>query len=130
GVSSCSVSFTATPPAVPLTVQASTGSDSFDAASALRRSSVTTSGTNVGASKEPGEPDHGGPGGASMWWRWTAPASDQAIIDTFGSGFDTLLGVYTGSAVNALTLVAANNDAGGMLQSRVMFQATAGVEYR
>ena len=130
GVYSGSVSFNAAPRAVSLTVQGSSGSDSFGNASALGGSSLTASGSNVGASKEPGEPDHGGPGGASMWWRWTAPASGQAIIDSFGSGFDTLLGVYTGSAVNALTLVAANNDAGGMLQSRVMFQATAGVEYR
>src|SRR5438552_2711315 len=130
GVYSGSVSFNAAPRAVSLTVRGSSGSDSFANASALGGSSLTASGSNVGASKEPGEPDHGGPGGASMWWRWTAPASGQAIIDSFGSGFDTLLGVYTGSAVNALTLVAANNDAGGMLQSRVMFQAPAGVEYR
>ena len=38
-----------------------------------------TSGSNVDATKEAGEPDHGGDaGGASVWYRWTASDSGRA----------------------------------------------------
>ena len=91
--------------------------------------SGSATGTNVGSSKEPGEPDHAGnPGGASIWYAWTAPASFDVAFTTAGSAFDTLLTAYTGSTVDALQLVAANDDAGG-LQSRVEFAAAAGTTY-
>lgn len=65
---------------------------------------VTTTGSNVGANKQggrPGEPNHGGNlGGASVWWTWTATASGQTTIDTEGSDFNTLLGVYKGTVFN------------------------------
>ena len=34
-----------------------------------------------------------------MWYQWTAPLSGLVTFDTFGSNFDTLLGVYTGNVV-------------------------------
>src|SRR5262249_58600135 len=71
----------------------------------------------------------GTPGGRSMWYAWTAPATATVTFDTIGSGFDPLLAAYTGSAVNALTQVAANDDASG-LQSRISFPAVAGTTYR
>ena len=49
-------------------------------------------------------------------------------FDTIGSSFDTLLAVYTGTAVNALTTVASNDDidtSGHNYQSRVTFTAVA-----
>ena len=105
------------------------GSDSFSSASGIRGASGQATGSNAGASKEPGEPDHAGrSGGASLWWRWTAPASGAVAIDTAGSDFDTLLAVYTGGAVDALTEVASNDDAVG-LQSEVRFTAQQGVVY-
>jgi hypothetical protein len=48
---------------------------------------------------------------------------------TFGSDFDTLLAVYTGNAVNALTEVASNDDSAGTKQSSVTFQAQTNVVY-
>jgi ribosomal 30S subunit maturation factor RimM len=89
-------------------------------------------GTNVGATKEAGEPNHAGnAGGKSVWWTWTAPASGTVTIDTLGSDFDTLLGVYTGTDVNALTEVASNDDIGFVnLDSEVTFNAVAGTTYR
>lgn len=86
--------------------------------------------SNRGATREPGEPDHAGnPGGASLWWSWTAPAEGWTEIATVGSGFDTLLGVYLGSRVDALDLVTANDDATGD-GSVVRFPAYPGVTYR
>ena len=81
--------------------------DNFAGATLITGSSASVSGTNVNATKETGEPNHAGnAGGKSVWWTWTAPASGNVVIDTIGSTFDTLLGVYTGTAVNALTQVA------------------------
>jgi PASTA domain len=81
------------------------------------------------ATAETGEPEHGGPGGSSVWYRWTAPSSGPATFDLCSAEFDTLLGVYTGEDVQGLTRVAVNDDdcyAG----SRVSFQATGGQAYR
>ncbi len=105
--------------------------DNFVDALALTGSSASATGTNVNATKETGEPNHAGnAGGKSVWWKWTAPSSGDVVIDTNGSNFDTLLGVYTGTAVNALTLIASDNNGGPNLTSRVTFAATAGVIYR
>ena len=105
------------------------GSDSFSSASGIRGASGQATGSNAGASKEVDEPDHAGnSGGASLWWRWTAPASGTVTIDTAGSDFDTLLAVYTGGGVDALTAVASSDDAIGF-QSEVRFTARQGVVY-
>lgn len=91
-------------------------------------SSVT--GSNAGATKEPGEPNHAGnTGGASVWYRWQAPGNGAATFATAGSDFDTLLAVYTGSNVNNLTLISDNDDANNTLQSALSFNAQVGVIY-
>ena len=91
---------------------------------------ISVMGTNLGASKETGEPYHAGhEGGASVWYSWTAPSSGQVVIDTCESNFNTLLAVYTGDAVNALSTVA-SNDNGCVNQSQLGFAATAGTTYR
>ena len=104
--------------------------DAFAAAEELTGRSAVASGVNKEATKEIGEPDHAGkPGGASVWYRYTAPADGHAKLSTCGSGFDTLLAVYTGGSVNGLISVAANDDACG-LQSTVSFDASEGETYR
>ena len=52
------------------------------------------------------------------------------MIRTTGSSIDTLLAVYTGTAVNALTAVAANDDEPGLVTSAVTFSAVAGTTYQ
>ena len=107
--------------------------DNFANRIVLSGSSITVTGTNVNATKEAGEPNHGGnAGGKSVWYSWTAPSTGVVSIDTHGSSFDTLLGVYTGTSVAALTTVASNDDdpAGGTTTSKVTFTATAGITYQ
>jgi hypothetical protein len=105
--------------------------DMFSAAAALTGASGTRTGSTTGATKETGEPNHAGnAGGHSVWFTWTAAAGGATTFKTTGSSFDTLLAVYTGSAVSSLTAVASNDDADGTLQSRVAFTASAGVTYR
>jgi subtilisin family serine protease/sugar lactone lactonase YvrE len=105
--------------------------DSFANATPLTGTSVSVTGSNAYASKEPGEPDHAGTGGGrSVWWAWTAPSTGAVTISTSGSDFDTLLAVYTGTSVSALTSVASNNDVSRTdLTSQVSFYAIAGTAY-
>lgn len=104
--------------------------DAFHRAETLSGTEAASTASNVGATREPGEPEHAGnPGGASLWWSWTAPAAGWTEVTTGGSDFDTLLGIYTGEQVEALDLVAANDDAIGK-SSAARFPARAGITYR
>ena len=112
---------------------AGTFNDHFANRIPLTGVSNTVSGSVLGATKELGEPSHGGnDGGRSVWWKWTAPANGLVEIDTFGSSFDTTLAIYTGSALSGLSLVAENDDVpnGKVGISRVLFSATVGTEYQ
>ena len=122
GQSPYSASATATP-AVGLS------NDDFQDATVITGTTIT--GSTTTATRQTGEPSHGGSGGAaSIWYRWTAPSSGTLELTTQGSSFDTLLGVYTGTAVDALTALAANDDvASGTLWSRVSIPVTNGTSY-
>ena len=114
---------------------AAPANDDFADAVALTGLPTTANGTNLDATKETGEPLHGGitGGGFSVWWTWIAPSSGGVAIETCGSAFPTVLGVYTGGSVSALTEVASSDSqraeetCGG---ARVSFRATAGQTYR
>ncbi|MDB6031264.1 MAG: Matrixin, partial [Verrucomicrobiales bacterium] len=85
---------------------------------------------NGNATVETGEPDLAAkPGGHSVWFKWTAPASGIATFDTIGSTFDTLLGVFTGTNFATLSEVASDEDSGGYFRSLVQFNAKAGQVY-
>jgi thiol-disulfide isomerase/thioredoxin len=123
--------------------------DNFADAIRLTGTSVKTTGSNVGGTKEAGEPNHAGnPGGNSVWWSWTAHQSGYVTVSTDQSmtagpnswWLDTLLGIYVGPAVSRLTLIADNDDTPnlnltayiyGILdpRSRVVFSVTAGTTY-
>ena len=105
--------------------------DNFSNAQVLSGSSGTTTGDNIGATKQPAEPDHADDkGGSSVWYSWTAPSNGQFFFNTFGSAFDTLLAVYTGNMVNHLTPVTSNDDANFDHTSAVSILATSGTTYR
>jgi len=95
--------------------------------------SAETLSSNRFTDKETAEPDHAGQaGGASIWFKWTAPHSGTVSVDTCDSSFDTLLAVYTGTAVESLTPVAGNDDGSGKCgpQSKLSFEAVANTVYR
>jgi hypothetical protein len=108
------------------------GNNSFANASLISGTDGLMIDSSVGATKETGEPSHAGrTGGASIWYRWIAPASGLISMNTIGSNFDTVLAVYEGDAVNTLTPVAANDDISGTnLASALQFTAVAGHTYR
>ena len=110
--------------------------DTFLGRTSLSGALITATANNACTTKEPGEPDHAtnNVGGKSVWWTWTAPASALVTIATCGSDFDTILAVYTGMSVSALSLIANNDDSIGCgeesLQSQVQFVANAGTSYQ
>ncbi|PYS97791.1 MAG: hypothetical protein DMF65_10900, partial [Acidobacteria bacterium] len=125
-----SVPHPAPPPPAPTGPPAN---DNFAAATTLQGAAGTITGDSTGATREAGEPVHpASPGGRSVWFNWTAPASGSATFDTEGSSFDTILAVYTGGSLGALTRIAANDDIqqGTFTNSRLTFTATAGTTYR
>jgi len=90
--------------------------DMFADRQGLSGSTAFISGSNNLASLEPFEPLHAGKvGGHSVWIAWTAPNNGLLMLNTSGSTFDTLLGVYTlrtgtNSPMNRLREVAADDD--------------------
>jgi hypothetical protein len=120
------VNFTAPPPPA---------NDIF--ASAIALPAGTTRAVTFGASTEPGEPTtvdatcgpSGGVIGRTVWYTLTPTSNGIVTLDTIGSDFDTVLAVYTGSAVNALTRLACNDDAVNQ-QSQVTVPVMAGTPYR
>jgi len=90
----------------------------------------SASAINTLATKETGEPGHAGSTAAkSMWWKWVAPSSEAYEVSTEGSSFDTVLGVYLGGSVAALTEVASNHNSGTSSFSKAEFTAVSGVTY-
>lgn len=102
-------------------------------ATTARGYSTTQIFTTYGGTTQPGEPSNCGvPGGASAWYSYTAQRDGILYINTDGSGFDTTLGVYTGSGndFSSLTVVACDDDSGANGKtSAVRFQAHAGTNY-
>jgi hypothetical protein len=112
--------------------------DSFAGSTVLAGISPSDAGSNETATREPGEPTHAGNGGgASVWWRWTAPASGWVTISTLGSTstavpgteLDTVVGVYTGNVVSALTEVTSGDDNPVDYTSVATFEAVSGITY-
>jgi hypothetical protein len=102
-------------------------------------------GTTEGATGEPSEPNHAATSVAtacssatapspfcmaSIWFTWTPPSTGRYEFSACGSEFDTTLGVYTGSAVAALTATGANDDGCPGNQSLLFLNVTAGTTYR
>jgi len=112
--------------------------DNFASARVLVGCTGSITGTNLNATRESGEPNHApdsNGGTHSVWYQWQAPSSGSATFTTAGSAYDTVLGVYTGASVNALTVIARNDDIPDVpgqphqVTSAVTFSAIAGGTY-
>lgn len=80
-----------------------------------------------GAEKQGGEPTGCAPVGGTAWYRYRATQSIGLIANTFGSGYATALGVYSGSSMSDLRSLGCDTDTGGNAQ--VAFAAQRGVTY-
>ena len=64
----------------------------------------------------------------TVWYTFTPSVNMQLNANTFGSDYDTGLSLFSGTP-GALTPLACNDDAGGTLQSSLIFEAQAGTTY-
>ena len=110
-------------------------SDSFVGSQLLTGTTAAILDANTNATLEPGEPRIlGKTGGHSVWIAWQPPDNGLVTLDTSGSSFDTLLGVYVqepgnGPPFERLESVAANDDFGGLSTSQVQFGANTNQIY-
>ena len=119
-------------PSNPITIAVT--NDDWAGARTLSGASGTITDNNTAATVEPGEPAlDAGTGGATRWYSLTTTGAGTAVIDTVGSSFDTVLGIYTGSSIGFLSRVTYNDDhyIDGVysLRSRVQFATTASTTY-
>jgi hypothetical protein len=99
---------------------------------------ITESSSNLEATAEAEEPapeqHRFGVTGHTVWYEWEATADGLVTVDTCGSAIRAVLGVYTGSAVEALDEVAgdfasAGPNCSGSKGEAVTFRAVSGVSY-
>ena len=103
--------------------------DDFVNAILLAGCPISVIGTNVNATAEEGDPlADEFESEATVWWKWTAEADGWMTFDTFGSNFDTVMGVCTLGPSNTFAIVATNDDFDDRT-SCVTFKATAGTTY-
>ena len=109
----------------------SPANDNFVSARVISGATGTIAGTTVLATKETSEPNHAsasnGAGGASIWYRWTAPSTGKFYFQTFSSSFPSVLAVYTGSSVGSLTSVVKSTTS---VPEYVEWNAVAGTTYQ
>jgi len=107
--------------------------DSFAAAFKIPAAGGIILASNMYATVEPAEPFHGNDpdAAASVWWSWSPTDAARVLIDTAGSSFEPVLGVYTGASLATLSLVAwSTNDVQNGLKANVVFDAKPGLTYR
>ena len=87
----------------------------------------TSFATNVNAPNACGTALDTAPG---VWYTLPIPTDGDynVSVDTFGSGFDTKLGVFSGNC-NELICIGGNDDTGGTAQSKVLFTGSAAQTY-
>ena len=76
----------------------------------LPQASVT--GSNQFATTEPGVPTElaGERASGTVWFRWIAPEAGRLRVDSCDSGFDSLIGVFEGDRLDALTHLGSSDD--------------------
>ncbi|TAL02506.1 MAG: hypothetical protein EPO07_07285 [Verrucomicrobia bacterium] len=83
------------------------------------------------ATREVNEPNHGGvtTSSKSLWWRYTANANTNVLVDAGGSDFRAIVAVYTNNSLASLGSVASGIGGISRLGPYVRFDAKNGVTY-
>jgi len=121
-------------------IRISPPNDDFAAAQLISGASASVNGTTKDATRQdPDEPRHSAAwaGEHTVWYSWTAPHTGEWNIDTCQANIDSILAVYTGGQLGALTKVKDDNngcpnnlDGSTNFGSKLTFRATAGTTYR
>ena len=120
---------TATPTFTPTATPAPPVNDNFDDAYVIAASLFTATLNTEHATIAVDDPVlcTGSTGGATVWYRFTAPAAGVLAANTFGSSYDTVLAVFSGTR-GALNRLACSDDYEGLL-SFVTLNVSAGATY-
>ena len=115
-------------PALPAMAQPS--NDNFAGPSSVGSVPFADSVEIFDATTEPGEPvEVCAPIANTVWYALTLDQASTLLIDTTGSGFDTVLAVWQGTAINELSLVKCVDDTSLGVESGLLLSADAGVTY-
>jgi hypothetical protein len=117
-------------PVLTISAFAAPANDDFADAQNLAGINGSINGSNSGASRETNEPAHAlNRGGASVWYKYTAPASGVLFLQATAS-FNTKLAVYEGTSLSNLVPVTYNDeDEFNSTLSKVYFGTKAGTTY-
>ena len=110
-------------------VSTSGNNDYFSSARVISGTSGSTNDTNTTATRETGEPTTWGSTASTKWYSYTPASSGTLTINTNGSSFDTVLGVFTGTSVSSLTSRASDDDSGDGSSSLVSLSVLSGTTY-
>jgi hypothetical protein len=83
----------------------------------------------TGNGRETGEPTTFGSTAGTAWWTYTPAVNQTVTFTTEGSLGDTVLGIFTGIAVNALVPVASDHGSAADGQSKITVALLAGITY-
>lgn len=113
--------------------------DNFANAMVIAITNNVIIGGNVAATQEPSEPSHGRPEFTttnSIWYRWTSTNTGPVTFRNSGSFPNMIFAIYTGAAVDSLTLVTNNvrtNTVNGNIAytfaSQVTFNVSSNTQY-
>ena len=115
-------------PAMPALAQPS--NDNFAGPTPVSSVPFTDSVGVFDATVEPGEPvEVCAPIGNTVWYALTLDEASTLLIDTTGSGFDTVLAVWQGTEITGLNLVKCVDDTALGVESSFLLSADAGETY-
>lgn len=117
-----------------LALEQNASSDAFDSGQLVTGRSWSVTADNRNATRETGEPRiRNNAGGKSVWFRWVAPATRRYHLSTYSETLNTMIGVYTGTALTSLTEVTSSLNDGDSnfttIDGGVTLNATAGTTY-
>jgi subtilisin family serine protease len=110
-------------------VSTSGNNDYFSSARLISGTSGSVNDTNTSATRETGEPITRGSTASTKWYSYTPASSGTLTVNTNGSSYDTVLGVFTGSSVSSLSNVASDDDSGDGYNSLVSLSVSSGTTY-
>lgn len=111
----------------PAALAAPPSNDDFTSAEPITQVPFDDTTDVTDATSEAGEETSCGYGGHSVWYSYSAAENQKIVADTFGSDYDTTLGVFDGPPSQD-SLVACNGDWQSD-QSRLSFDAEVGTTY-
>lgn len=90
---------------------------------------LLSNGIRVTKARDDATAEVGETGSATLWWKFVTTDAGPVSVNTIGSTYDTILRVYTGASIGALTLIASDDDSGGSFTSLVSFAGLAATTY-